>query len=156
MSVLDLTWEFFLCWTPGTWPGGWGVLQEHILMLFGTWGFQHITILSPLSCSCSTLSPWSRDFSCSHFAGENVLDWVNYKIWCVSNKIVIVSSYLIFVASISSGASVKKVTKGNFSQLTRKGLLTVYLCSLCVISPKMCHFTQCIILHSMCNFKHSA
>ena len=52
-------------------------------------------------------------------------------------------AYLIFVASISSGASVKKITERNFfRQLTRKELLTVYLCTQCVISHIMYNFTD--------------
>ena len=53
--------------------------------------------------------------------------------------------YLIFVHSINSSASVKKLTEGNFfSQLTRKGLLTVYFCTQCVISHTICHFTHSV------------
>ena len=54
-------------------------------------------------------------------------------------------SYLIFVASINSSASVKFIDWGEFfSQPTRKGLLTVYICTQCVISHTMCHFTHCV------------
>ena len=53
-------------------------------------------------------------------------------------------SYLIFVNSINSGASVKKLTERIFSQLTWKGLLTVVL-----------FHKECVILHTVCHFTHS-
>ena len=62
--------------------------------------------------------------------------------WICPNELVL-QSYLIFVASISSGASVKRnYWEEFFGQLTRKELLTVYLCTQCVISHIMYNFTD--------------
>ena len=65
-------------------------------------------------------------------------------------------TYLIFVHSINSGASVKKLTEGNFfSQLMRKGLLTRYLCTQCYFTYNASFYTQCGIWLTVCNFTQS-
>ena len=54
------------------------------------------------------------------------------------------NSYLIFVHSINSGASVKKLTEGNLvSQLMRKGLLARYICTQCYFTYNASFYTQC-------------
>ena len=65
-------------------------------------------------------------------------------------------AYLIFVHSINSGASVKKLTEGNFPpQLTRKGLLTAISHTMCNFTHSVQFYTQCVILHTMCHFTNS-
>ena len=61
-------------------------------------------------------------------------------------------AYLIFVASISSSASVNLIfTEGIFSsQLTWKGPLAVYLFTQCVMSHTMCNFTHSVYFYSLC------
>ena len=55
------------------------------------------------------------------------------------------NSYLIFVASISSGASVIFLTERNFSRMNAKRTPD---------NPVVCCI-QCVILHTVCDFTHS-
>ena len=52
-------------------------------------------------------------------------------------KMMTLASYLIFVNSINSSANVKKLTESNFSQLTRKGLLTVPYYTVCYFTKNV-------------------
>ena len=76
--------------------------------------------------------------------------------------------YLIFVNSINSGASVKKLTERNFFTINSKRtpdstfLHSVLFHKECVILHTVCHFThsvqfdsQCVNLHTVCNFPQS-
>ena len=60
-------------------------------------------------------------------------------------------TYVIFVHSINSGASVKKLTEGNFFHNQRKKDSW----QLCTFVHSVLSHTQCVILHTVCNFTHS-
>ena len=60
-------------------------------------------------------------------------------------------TYLIFVHSINSGASVKKIDWGEFfhNQHEKDSW------QLCTFVHSVLIHTQCVILHTVCNFTHS-
>ena len=64
--------------------------------------------------------------------------------------------YLIFVHSINSSASVKKLTEGNFFLTinTKRTPDSVLLYTVCYFTHNMSFYTQCVILLTVCNFTH--
>ena len=77
---------------------------------------------------------------CTH--GAHCVETLFWYVWSLP--------YLIFVASISSGASVKSFDWGEFFHNERERDSCVMLYS------AVCFFyTQCVILHRVCNFTHS-
>ena len=64
-------------------------------------------------------------------------------------KFIWPAPYLIFVTSIYSGASVKKLTESNFFTMNAKRTPESWQ-----EYPVWC-YTQCVILHTVCNFTHS-
>ena len=59
--------------------------------------------------------------------------------------------YLIFVHSINSGASVKEFDWGEFFHNQREKDFW----QLCTVVHSVLFHTQCVILHTVCNFTHS-
>ena len=65
-------------------------------------------------------------------------------------------AYLIFVHSINSSASVKKLTEGNFvfTINAKRTPDSVLLYTVCYFTHNMSFYTQCVILLTVCNFTH--
>ena len=68
---------------------------------------------------------------------------------------LMMSAYLIFVASISSGASVKSFDWGEFFHNERERDSCVMLYSaVCFFTHSVWFYTECVILHTVSNFTH--
>ena len=71
------------------------------------------------------------------------------------SKLLSQFAYLIFVTSISSSASVKKLTEAIFSLSTinaKRTLDSVPLYTVCYFTHTVSFYTQCVILLKVCNF----
>ena len=64
-------------------------------------------------------------------------------------------SYLIFVTSISSGASVKSFDWGElFHNERERDSCVMFYSAVCFFAHSMWFYTECVILHTVSNFTH--
>ena len=119
-------------------PGLW--IQAKLLIAPGCWDMRYRQ--SSARMVLRQHNPRYIDKSIS----TNILEVLKVLEICTNQKYLQVKegTYLILVNSISSSASVKKLTENNFSTMNSKRLLTGISCVmlLCVKS-----YTQCLILH---------